>query len=38
MRSKNMVYAILSHSEPITSVSISEDETTYASGSYDGFW
>ena len=38
MRSKSMVYQLLSHSEPITSVSFSKDSTIIVSSSYDGFW
>ncbi len=38
MRSKNMIYQLLTHSEPITSVSFSNDSTVLISASYDGFW
>jgi COMPASS component SWD3 len=38
MRSKNLVSQILAHSEPITSVSFSNDSTVMMSSSYDGFW
>jgi WD40 repeat protein len=37
VRSKNLIYQILSHSEPITSVNFSPDSTVCVSGSYDGF-
>ncbi len=38
LRSKNPLLQILAHSEPITSVSFSEDSTVLMSSSYDGFW
>jgi len=38
MRSKNMIYSLLSNSEPITSVSFSPDSLVISSSSYDGFW
>jgi COMPASS component SWD3 len=38
MRSKTMVYQLLSHSEPITSVNFSPDSSVLVSSSYDGFW
>lgn len=38
MRSRNMIYQLLSHSEPLTSVAFSPDSTIILSASYDGFW
>ena len=38
MRSKNLISLLLAHSEPITSVSFSQDSTVFMSTSYDGFW
>lgn len=38
MRSKTLISQILAHSEPITSVSFSQDSTVLTSSSYDGFW
>ena len=38
MRTKHMIAQLLAHSEPITSVSFSQDSTVLISSSYDGFW
>jgi WD40 repeat protein len=38
MRSKNLIYQLLSHSEPLTGVAFSQDSTVIISSSYDGFW
>lgn len=37
MRSKTQIYQLLAHSEPLTSVSFSDDSTVLISSSYDGF-